>query len=314
MLKLKIYIELHIFSIRNMESKPKYVRYGVRMLELIEDYDIIKGVELLGQPLIRIYDRTDKLNLRMGIQHILEEVNSPEINRQKFQDSGIKKALSYLNKLDLDEYVIMARKVVTSPVKLIMAQCSYKLNEHSGALNALDTFIYLSTAYNQAYQLLSENKSDNFAVRGAVPFIYEPTKNLILSQLPDGFNGLAQVMAISQEVDLKEYFLTPADINPANFSGDFTSDGLANKIFQEHLRNKVTEKVEEIEDLKKTKIKGILLSQIEVDVCRGIYGDLFKVKEDELKQLRLTNEDLDRRLWQTIACSGFFSIGASYLV
>ncbi len=213
----------------------------------IRDYDVLRGVELIGNPVPVSYREMARCPRNKKLPK-LDQLMDADFYHDTFYGKTVKEASKVIGE-DLN----LADRVVSSPLKINHVKDN--------------VFVFVSdfANYEQAVQFLRENGNGQVSVRGGKPFVYDKSKGLILQEYSDGFDGLAQVAIFSKHVDFRRYFKTPKDMY--GFNGDYTAKGLAQEIFEEHFRGPIAEKAGEIQDLKKAEVKGVLLSPVKTEIA-----------------------------------------------
>ncbi len=116
-------------------------------------------------------------------------------------------------------------------------------------------------------------KTDGFGLRGVTPISFREGR-LVLFEDPEDVDGLAYVSHVRVPSDFRSYFNSPRYVD--NFTGRLpvsrealsqrgTSDRLAYELFNDLLKEKIEQIGQQVEELRKMPVKGVLLSPIKAD-------------------------------------------------
>lgn len=215
-----------------------------RSVESITTYNVLSGIELIGSPVPVSYTEMARHSRNKRLPSLNQLIDA-NFYRRSFYGKTVQTASRVIG-----EDLGLADRIVSSPVNIRHVQDNVFIE------------LYDFANYEQAVQFLRDNGNGKISVRSKQPFRYDESKGLIYTELADGVEGLAQVAIFSQPVDFRSYFSSPDEMD--KFNEDYTVKGVAQWVFEEHFRKAVTEKAKEVMDLKKAKVKGVLLSPIKL--------------------------------------------------
>jgi hypothetical protein len=208
----------------------------------IKNYDIIKGIELIGSPIPVFYEELARCPRNITLPKLKKLLN-PKFYQKRFYDKTVKLAAE-----SLGEERGLVESVVSSQVNI--------------ADRKTNVFIFPAelVSYTQAVQFLRKSESGNLSIKGEEPNKYISGK-FLYEKCQDKLEGLVGVEIFSQPVDFREYFETPEKLYEWHQNHESSLYVIQDVL--DSLKKNVEDKAKEIEKTKKVNIKGILLSKIE---------------------------------------------------
>src|SRR4030042_7128523 len=222
-------------------------------VQSIEDYDVIRGIELIGGPTPISYEEMARHPRNKKLPKLKKLLN-PRFYQKHFYSKIVKLAAD-----SLGEKKGLVERVVSSPVDISSTE--------------RNVFIFPAefVNYRQAVQFLRRSESGELSVNGDKPNKYSSGR-FLFEKCEDELEGLVGVEVFSQPVDFRKYFATPKELYDWQQNQD--SIEVIQDVF-DSLRKNVEEKAKEIEKAKKVNVKGILLSDIKPEV--NLTDNLFTI-------------------------------------
>jgi hypothetical protein len=230
---------------RNPIKNDGFIELGnENHVRAIENYDIIKGIELIGSPIPIFYEELARCPRNTKLPKLKKLLN-PKFYQKRFYDKTVKLAAE-----SLGENKTLVESVVSSPVNI---------NHIKG-----NVFVFLAELanYKQAVQFLRRSEN-GFSVRGEEPNKYISGK-FLYERCEDRLEGLVSVEIFSQPVDFRKYFETPEKLYEWHQNPESSLYVIQDVL--DSLKKNVEDKAKEIEKTKNVSIKGILLSKIKPEV------------------------------------------------
>lgn len=222
-------------------------------------YDVLREIELLGYPRVMVHEQMAKSPRTEEVGSVLPSLD--ELMNEQY----------YLNLLSspkgpLYEYDWLQREFRDYEERnKISGYISSPIEIHRRNQNV---FIFPGIVVEYTHALQFFGKSDRFWIKGAGLRKYEKNKIDLFSE-PEEIDGLAYVAHVRVPVDFRDYFKTADEVGKFGALPDSEKEideasyvSLAYDIFNKLFKEKLEIIGQKVEEVRKCKVKGVLLSPI----------------------------------------------------
>lgn len=223
-----------------------------KVMPVAPEYGIVSGVRLLGSPIVVVHEELAESPRDMRPPKLSELTDVAYYRAHIMSEALSAKGISQNEQNPVSSPVEIRPYATTRPY----------------ATNDFGPVIYVQ--YTHAIQRIQSKKSGVETSKGALANAFR--NGTIRVDEPAGglFKGLAYVAHVRVPVDLRTIFPTPKAVD--DFKGNlsltaYTGEGqskLSRDIFVEYFRSKFEQIGKQIEAVRNTPLKGILLSRISV--------------------------------------------------
>ncbi len=234
-----------------------------QLMPVNPQYDIVRGVELLGHPRVSVYEE-------MARSPRSEEAGTrglPTVDQLKDEKFYTESILPIRGSLGYD----WLKKEFGNEKDRISGHISSLVEILPYADNVF-IFLSISVSYTHGIQFLGDS-NDRLIVKGARPLAFVNGR-FVLSAEAEEANGLAYVGHVRVPVDFRDYFKSP--INMREFKGELPTTkevpvertretGVAYDMFRELFKEKLEQIGQQVEEFRKMHVKGVLLSPIKLN-------------------------------------------------